>query len=114
MVCLYMYCISNTQQKASLSIKQTKFFFKIQKITFISYLLKTIDVFCQFIAECPSKYFFSLFHCFCTVNVYIRCWIIQYSTDIQCFISLTSGHHVLYEWMLHQDLEGQRFHIVTA
>lgn len=73
MVCLYMYCISNTQQKASLSIKQTKFFFKIQKITFISYLLKTIDVFCQFIAECPSKYFsFSIplfLYCECLYQV---------------------------------------------
>lgn len=114
MVCLYMY-IKYTAK--NITVNQTKkkvFFSKIQKITFISYLLQTIDVFCRFIAECPSKYFYSLFHCFCTVNVYVRCWIIQYSTDIQCFISLTSGHYILYEWMLHQDLEGQRFHIVTA
>lgn len=56
--CLYMY-IKYTARKTSLSIKQKKrVFFKIQKITFIWYLLQTIDVFCQCIAECPSKYFF--------------------------------------------------------
>lgn len=58
MVCLYMY-IKYTAK--NITVNQTKkkgFFSKIQKITFISYLLQTIDVFCQFIAECPSKYFF--------------------------------------------------------
>lgn len=56
----------------SINVKQ-KNFFEIQKITFISYLLKTIDVFCQFIAEGPSKYFsFSIplfLYCECLYQV---------------------------------------------
>lgn len=69
MVCLYMY-IKYTAK--SINVKQ-KNFLEIQKITFISYLLKTIDVFCQFIAECPSKYFsFSIplfLYCECLYQV---------------------------------------------
>lgn len=73
MVCLYMY-IKYTAK--NITVNQTKkcFFFQNTKdnIYFILILLQTIDVFCQFIAECPSKYFFSIplfLYCECLYQV---------------------------------------------
>lgn len=83
MVCLYMY-IKYTAK--SINVKQKKFF-EIQKITFISYLLKTIDVFCQFIAEGPSKYFsFS-------IPLFLYCECLYQVLDYSIF----HGYPVLYK-----------------
>lgn len=82
MVCLYMY-IKYTTTKTSLSIKQKKRgFFQNTKDNI--YLIFVTNYWCILSMYCrvSFKIFFSLFHCFCTVNIYIRCWIIQYSTDI--------------------------------
>lgn len=64
------------------------FFF--QNIKDNIYLIFVTNYWCILSIYCrvSFKIFFSLFHCFCTVNVYIRCWIIQYSTDILKKITL--------------------------
>lgn len=74
---VYKYTAKN------ITVTQTKFFF-FQNIKDNIYLIFVTNYWCILSIYCrvSFKIFFSLFHCFCTVNVYIRCWIIQYSTDI--------------------------------
>lgn len=73
----------------NITVTQTKNFF-FQNIKDNIYLIFVTNYWCILSIYCrvSFKIFFSLFHCFCTVNVYIRCWIIQYSTDILKKITL--------------------------